>query len=96
MQPPGQDVMEIPVKRALFNNTNSLTLFIEENHSGGAEDVTSLTYLGFKGDFLTLRKDPVVPGLVYESAPNPADHRDKLTVPGEDLGSFGFGRDNTF
>ena len=85
LQPPGDEVMELPVKRALFNNAHSLTLFIEDNHSDGEEDVTSLSYLGFKGDFARLRKDPVI--TLYEAAANPADH--KNLVPGAQYGSMG-------
>ncbi|KAI5778212.1 PITH domain-containing protein [Geopyxis carbonaria] len=81
----GEDYIEIPVKRALFNNIHSLTLFIEENHSNGEEDTTSLSYLGFKGDFTRLRKDPVI--TLYEAAANPADH--KNLVPGAQYGSMG-------
>jgi hypothetical protein len=85
-QPPGGDeVMELPIKRALFNNVHALTLFIEENHSDGEEEVTMLSYLGFKGDFAQLRKDPVV--TFYEAAANPADH--KNLVPGAQYGSMG-------
>jgi len=85
LQPPRDEVMELPVKRALFNNAHSLTLFIEDNHSDGEEDVTSLSYLGFKGDFARLRKDPVI--TLYEAAANPADH--KNLVPGAQYGSMG-------
>ncbi|KAF8544069.1 PITH domain-containing protein [Trichophaea hybrida] len=85
IQPPGEEVMELPVKRALFNNAHSITLFIEDNHSNGDEDVTSLSYLGFKGDFTQLRKDAVV--AFYEAAANPADH--KNLVPGAQYGSMG-------
>lgn len=88
LPPPGMEVMEVPVKRALFNNTGSLTIFIAENHSDGEEDVTSISYLGFKGDFMGLKKAPVV--TLYEAAPNPADH--KNLVPGAEFGgSFGLG-----
>lgn len=85
MQPPGEEVMELPIKRALFNNIHSITIFVEDNHSDGDEDVTSLSYLGFKGDFAALRKDPVI--TLYEAAPNPADH--KNLVPGTQYGSMG-------
>jgi len=85
LPPPGQDVLELPVKRALFNNTHSLTLFFEDNHSDGEEDVTSLSFLGFKGDFTRLRKDAVV--AFYEAAANPADH--KNLVPGAQYGAMG-------
>ncbi|KAI5813383.1 galactose-binding domain-like protein [Pyronema omphalodes] len=85
MQPPGEEVMELPIRRALFNNIHSITIFVEDNHSDGDEDVTRLSYLGFKGDFTALRKDPVI--ALYEAAPNPADH--KNLVPGTEYGSMG-------
>lgn len=88
VQPPGDDeIMEIPVKRALFNNVHSLTLFIQDNHSDGEEDVTILSYLAFKGSFSHLRKDAVI--ALYEAAANPADH--KNIVPGAQYGSIGSG-----
>lgn len=88
MQHPGDDeIMELPVRRALFNNAYSITLFIENNHSDSDEDVTSLSYLAFKGDFGHLRKDAVV--AIYEAAANPADH--KSFVPVAQYGSMGSG-----
>ncbi|CUS13441.1 unnamed protein product [Tuber aestivum] len=87
MPPPGNDrVMEIPVKRALFNNTRSLTLFFENNYSDG-EEFTQISYLGFKGDWTELKKEHVV--TLYEAAANPADH--KSLVPGAKYGSLGLG-----
>ncbi|KAF1992712.1 DUF1000-domain-containing protein [Amniculicola lignicola CBS 123094] len=67
------DVQEIPVKRALFNTTRSLGLFFEDNWSGGDEDVTRISYLAFKGDFMKLNKEPV--SFLYEAAANPNDHK---------------------
>lgn len=81
----GQEYIEIPVKRALFNNIHSLTLFIKENHSNGEVNSTTLSYLGFKGDFTRLKKDPVI--TLYETAANPAEH--KNIVPGAQYGSMG-------
>lgn len=80
----GSDVVEMPVKRALFNNTHSLTLFMEDNHSDGDEDVTKLTYLGFKGDWAPLNREAVQ--VLYEAAANPADH--KTLVPGANYGNM--------
>ncbi|KAF2672453.1 DUF1000-domain-containing protein [Microthyrium microscopicum] len=65
-------VQEYPVKRALFNSTRSLTLFFEDNWSQGEEDVTRVSYLGFKGEFMKLNKEPVA--FLYEAAANPRDH----------------------
>ena len=67
------DVQEIPVKRALFNTTRALALFFEDNWSGGEEDETRISYLGFKGDFMRLNKEPV--NFMVELAANPSDHK---------------------
>ncbi|PVI03188.1 DUF1000-domain-containing protein [Periconia macrospinosa] len=67
------EVQEIPVKRAKFNTTRILTLFFEDNWSDGEEDVTRISYLGFKGDFMKLNKEPI--SFLYEAAANPGDHK---------------------
>jgi PITH domain len=66
------DVIEYPVKRALFNSTRSLALFVGENWGDGEEDVTRLRYLGFKGEWMRLSREPV--SFLYEVAANPRDH----------------------
>ena len=58
------------MKRSLFNNTYCLTLFFEE--AFGA-DVTEVYYLGFKGGFMPLNREPVE--VLYEKAANPKDHQ---------------------
>lgn len=63
------DVQEHAVKRALFNNVYSLTLFVEDNYG---EDVTQIYWIGFKGDFMSLNREPVE--VLYEKAANPKDH----------------------
>jgi hypothetical protein len=68
-------VQEIPVKRALFNSVSTLSLFFEDNWSQGEEDVTRISYLAFKGEWLKLTKEPVV--VNYEAAANPKDHKIK-------------------
>ncbi|EGX44750.1 hypothetical protein AOL_s00188g88 [Orbilia oligospora ATCC 24927] len=75
------EIIEIPVKRALFNNVRSLTLFFEENHGydNDDEDVTKIWYLGFRGDFMKVGREPVI--TLYEAAANPRDHVN--LVPGE-------------
>lgn len=94
LQPPSataQDVIELPVKRALFNNVRNVALFFPENHSGGEEDVTRISYLGLKGDWTKVNREPVM--VTYELAPNPADHKIpgvKSGLPGG-LGSEGGG-----
>ncbi len=77
-------VQEYPVKRNRFTTTRSLTLFIEENW--GAE-TTKVSYLGFKGEFMALNREPV--SVLYESAANPSDHK---TIPAVGMSS-GLGLD---
>lgn len=67
------EIQDLPVKRALFNTTRSLTLFFEDNFGDGEEDVTRISYLAFKGEFMKLSKEPV--NFLYEAAANPADHK---------------------
>lgn len=70
--PRSQEVAEIPLNRAHWNTTTSITLFFEDNHSDGDEDVTQIFYLGFKGDWMALNREPV--NVLYEAAANPKDH----------------------
>lgn len=63
------DVVEYPVRRALFNNTYSLTLFFEDNHG---DETTRLSYIAFKGEHTNLSREPVE--VLYEKAANPKDH----------------------
>ncbi|KAK5168307.1 uncharacterized protein LTR77_006876 [Saxophila tyrrhenica] len=67
------DVQEIPVKRALFNTVRSLDLFFEDNWGRGEEDETRISYLGFKGEWMKLSREPV--NFLYEAAANPQDHK---------------------
>lgn len=76
-------MQEIPVKRAHFNTTRSLALFFEDNWGDGEEDVTRISYLAFKGDFMRLSKEPV--SFLYEAAANPRDHAAIVGV-GEGVG----------
>lgn len=71
--PRSNEVADIPLNRALWNGTTSINLFFEDNHSGGDEDVTRIGYLGFKGDFMPLNREPV--SVLYEAAANPQDHK---------------------
>ncbi|KAH6645784.1 DUF1000 domain protein [Truncatella angustata] len=71
------DIQELPVKRALFGKVQRLTLFLEDNFGDGDEDVTRLSYLGFKGEWMQLGRAPV--NILYEAAPNPNDHALKGT-----------------
>lgn len=63
------EIQEFPVRRALFGNTYSLTLFIEDNFG---DDVSRIYYIGFKGEFMNLSREPVE--VLYEKAANPKDH----------------------
>lgn len=82
--PQSNDVQEIPVKRALFNTVRSLDLFFEDNWSQGEEDETRISYIGFKGEWMKLSREPV--NFLYEAAANPKDHVLPAGV-GERLGS---------
>lgn len=69
---PASDVFELPLNRALWNTTTSITLFFEDNWSGGDEETTKVGYIGFKGQFMALNREPV--SVLYEAAANPSDH----------------------
>ncbi|KAI5290310.1 hypothetical protein KEM54_001881, partial [Ascosphaera aggregata] len=87
--PPGSpQVLEIPLKRAHFNSTTAVTLFVQDNRSDGESEVTSIGYIGFKGDFTPLNREPVT--VMYESAANPKDH--KVIQGLEDTNAFLPGR----
>lgn len=79
------DIQDIPVKRALFGKVQNLTLFVEDNYG---DDVTRISYLGFKGDWMQLGRAPT--NILYEAAANPNDHALKGTAVnqmGSHLGS---------
>ncbi|KAI6861429.1 DUF1000-domain-containing protein [Hortaea werneckii] len=78
------DIQEIGIKRALFNTVRSLDLFFEDNWGSGEEEVTKVSYLGFKGEWMRLSREPV--NFIYEAAANPGDHKMASGV-GEKLGS---------
>jgi hypothetical protein len=74
---PHKIIPEYHTKVTKFQNVRNITLFIDANFGG---DTTLLNYVGFKGDFMTVSKDPII--TLYELAPNPADHQkiaDKTT-----------------
>ena len=75
------DIQEVPVKRALFNTVRSLDLFFEDNWGQGDEDETRISYLGFKGEWMKLNREPV--NFLYEAAANPQDHKLVGGVRGE-------------
>ncbi|KAJ5307244.1 DUF1000 domain protein [Penicillium atrosanguineum] len=79
----GADVFELPLNRAHWNTTTSVTLFFEDNWTDGEDDVTKVGYIGFKGQFMALNREPV--SFLYEAAANPNDH---VSIPGlNDIGS---------
>ena len=69
------EIQDISVKRALFGKVQNLTLFVVDNYG---EDVTRISYLGFKGDWMQLGKAPT--NILYEAAANPNDHVVKGTA----------------
>lgn len=79
------EIQDIQVKRALFGKVQSLTLFVVDNYG---DDVTRISYLGFKGDWMQLGRAPT--NILYEAAANPSDHAVKGTAANQ-MGS-GLGR----
>jgi len=75
------EVQNISVNRAQFGRVQNLTLFVEDNYG---EDISRVSYVGFKGDWMQLGRAPT--DIVYESAANPADHAIKGVGAGQ-LGS---------
>ncbi|KAL2155330.1 hypothetical protein VTH82DRAFT_71 [Thermothelomyces myriococcoides] len=71
------EVQELPVRRARFNSVRRLTLFFPDNFGDGEEDVTRISYLGFKGEWMQLGRAPA--NIIYEAAANPGDHKIKGT-----------------
>lgn len=83
------EIQEVAVKRALFGKVQNLTLFVEDNYG---DDVSRISYLGFKGDWMKLGEAPK--NIIYESAANPNDHKLKGTnvnQMGSSLGGGGGG-----
>ncbi|KAL2134627.1 hypothetical protein VTI74DRAFT_11284 [Chaetomium olivicolor] len=71
------EVQELPVRRARFNAVRRLTLFFPDNFGDGEEDVTRISYIGFKGEWMQLGRAPA--NIIYEAAANPGDHKIKGT-----------------
>lgn len=72
------DLQEIPVKRALFGKVQRLVMFLADNFG---DDVTRLSYIGFKGEWTQLGKAPS--NIIYEAAAQPGDHALKGTSVNE-------------
>ena len=81
------EVQELPVRRALFAKCQRLALFFEDNFGDGDEDVTRISYLGFKGEWMQLGRAPA--NILYEAAPNPNDHALKGTGVNQVGGGIG-------
>lgn len=79
------EVQELPVKRAKFGRVQRLALFFPDNFGDGDEDVTRLSYLGFKGEWMQLGRAPA--NILYEAAANPGDHK----IKGTDVNQMGSG-----
>ncbi|KXX80792.1 PITH domain-containing protein 1 [Madurella mycetomatis] len=71
------EVQELNVRRARFNAVRRLTLFFPDNFGDGDEDVTRISYVGFKGEWMQLGRAPA--NILYEAAANPSDHKIKGT-----------------
>ncbi|KAI5458103.1 PITH domain-containing protein [Mariannaea sp. PMI_226] len=71
------ELQEIPVRRALFGKVQQLVLFFPDNFGYGDEDVTRISYLGFKGEWTLLGRAPA--NIMYEAAAQPGDHKIKGT-----------------
>ena len=71
------DIQELPVKRARFGQVRRLALFFPDNFGDGDEDVSRISYLGFRGEWMQLGRAPA--NILYEAAANPGDHKLKGT-----------------
>ncbi|KAK3314957.1 PITH domain-containing protein [Apodospora peruviana] len=86
------EIQELPVKRVRFNAVRRIALFFPDNFGQGDEDVTRITYIGFKGEWMQLGRAPA--NILYEAAANPSDHKVKGTnvnQTGSDIGGGGSG-----
>ncbi|KAK4455528.1 PITH domain-containing protein [Podospora aff. communis PSN243] len=71
------EIQELPVRRARFSAVRRLALFFPDNFGDGDEDVTRVSYVGFKGEWMRLGRAPA--NILYEAAANPGDHKIKGT-----------------
>jgi hypothetical protein len=85
------ELQELGVKRARFGKVQRLTLFFPDNFGDGDEDVTRISYLGFKGEWMQLGRPPA--NIIYEAAANPSDHAVKGTSANQ-MGRHIGGRDS--
>lgn len=73
LAPGTSEVQDLGVKRAAFRDCRSLCLFVEDNWGGDEEEATEIGWIGFKGDWLALNREPVE--VMYEAAARPSDHK---------------------
>lgn len=73
------------MRRALFSRVQRLVLFFVDNFGDGEEDVSRITYLGFKGEWTQLGRAPA--NILYEAAAQPGDHK----IKGTDVNKMGSG-----
>ncbi|KAF6065146.1 PITH domain family protein [Candida albicans] len=76
------DFVEHYVSRHKFTGVNQLTIFIEDIYDEGEEEC-HLHSIELRGEFTELNKDPVI--TLYESAANPADHKNLTIVENQNL-----------
>ncbi|KAI9807498.1 MAG: hypothetical protein M1825_005438 [Sarcosagium campestre] len=71
--PRTDQLQEHSLKRVLWNATRSITIFVEDNHGSGEVEETTCSYIGFRGEWMRLSREPV--SVLYEAAARPADHK---------------------
>ncbi|TPX49084.1 hypothetical protein SeMB42_g01734 [Synchytrium endobioticum] len=62
-------VPEYPTRMSKFTSVRNISLYISSNYG---DDITRISYIGFKGEWTEFKKDPII--TIYEAAPNPTDH----------------------
>lgn len=72
-------MLEYQTKTTSFTNVRSITMYFTSSFGG---EKCKITYIGLKGEFTAINRDPVV--TLYEVASNPADH--KLKGASEEMG----------
>lgn len=65
-----QGIVEFPLNRPKFANTKTLSIFVHTNYG---MRYTKLAYIGVRGEFFQLKKEPVK--FHYELVANPKDFR---------------------
>ncbi|KAG0180230.1 hypothetical protein DFQ29_001007 [Apophysomyces sp. BC1021] len=70
------EVIEYGTRVAKYTNVRNITLFFPENFG---EDTSIIRFLGFKGEWTEIKKDPII--TVYEASANPADHKTPAARP---------------